>query len=358
MDTTAIHIHFNEQGICNYCTNFVEKKRDIVTEPHGRKAQRRESLIRKIKESGEGKEYDCIVGISGGVDSSWTLVQVRKLGLRPLAVHMDNGWNSELAQNNIHSLIESLNVDLYTHVIDWEEYRNMMNAFFDADVVDVELLYDNAMRALNWRMAKKYGIKYILSGVNTSTEGMGIPVDWNWYKTDAKNIKYLSRIFSNQKIVTFPLLSTVEYMFCLLRGIKWLPFLDYIDYVKDDAVEYLVKHHGYKPYAYKHYESVFTRFYQAYILPKKFNIDKRKMHLSSLIMSGQMSRKNAIKLLDESPYPSVEMESDDIDYFLKKMGWNNGDLDLYITRPRIEHDRYPSEKYLGLLLRIVKKIVS
>ena len=175
MDTDAVDIIFDEQGTCNYCSEFLERSKHILGQNSVNKEEKLKQIVAKVKANGKGKPYDCIVGVSGGVDSSWTLVEVKRLGLRPLAVHMDNGWNSELAQNNISNLLITLDVDLYTHVIDWDEYRELMQAFFDADVIDVELLYDNATLGVNYQQANKYGLKYILAGTNNATEGMQIP---------------------------------------------------------------------------------------------------------------------------------------------------------------------------------------
>lgn len=184
MDTTAADITFDKKGVCNHCKEFLERSSHIIHENLDTKEARLQELIERVKASGIGKPYDCIVGVSGGVDSSWTLVEVKRLGLRPLAVHMDNGWNSELAQNNIANLVRGLDVDLYTYVIDWNEYRELMQAFFDADVIDVELLYDNTMLAVNYQQAANYGLKYILAGSNQATEGMRMPPGWNWFKYD------------------------------------------------------------------------------------------------------------------------------------------------------------------------------
>jgi hypothetical protein len=244
--------------------------------------------------------------LSGGVDSSWVLVQAVKYGLRPLAVHLDNGWNSELAQNNIYKLVSILGVDFYTHVIDWDEYRNMMEAFFQSDVIDVELLYDNAMLAVNYQQANKYKIRYILSGTNQSTEGMRIPESWNWYKYDKAGIKNIVKNFTKIKTKTFPFFSTFDFLiYNYFKQIKWVPFLDLFIYNKNNALLHLEDNYGYKRYPYKHYESIFTRFYQGYILPKKFGIDKRKLHLSTLIMTNQLSRDQALSLLNNIPYEST-----------------------------------------------------
>ena len=294
MDTTAKDIFFDKNGYCNYCNVFL--KRLDSFNGSSSKQDDLNNLIDEIKQSGKNQQYDCIVGVSGGADSSYTLHLVKELGLKPLAVHMDNGWNSELAVNNIKNLVEKLKVDLYTHVIDWEEYKALMQAFFDADVIDIEILYDNAMLAVNYALAKKYGVKHILSGSNTVTEGMKMPSNWNWSKTDKSNIVNIGKI-NGVKIKTFPIIGTFERMYYKeIKKIQWIPFLDFFEYHKEKAMDYLVVHYDYKKYPYKHYESVFTRFYQGYILPEKFNVDKRKLHLSTLICSKQIQRKDTINI--------------------------------------------------------------
>lgn len=345
MDTTATEITFDDNGICNFCTEFLERSSHIIHEDRLSKNIRLEGFIESVKRAGKGKNYDCIVGVSGGVDSSWTLAEVKRLGLRPLAVHMDNGWNSELAQNNIANLVRSLEVDLYTHVIDWGEYRALMHAFFKADVVDIELLYDNAMLAVCYQQARKFGIKYILSGSNEATEGMRMPTGWNWYKRDVRNIKALAKRFGSVLIKTFPTHSTINYILDeFIRGIRWIPFLDYLPYNKFEALNLLERNYGYKRYPFKHYESIFTRLYQGYILPKKFGIDKRLLHLSTLVAAQQMSRSEALEGLTGIPYASQQDLENDIAYFMKKVGWNEAELVDYITRPKIPHNFYPNEK--------------
>eukprot|EP00611_Tribonema_gayanum_P027655 TRINITY_DN6905_c0_g1_i1.p1 TRINITY_DN6905_c0_g1~~TRINITY_DN6905_c0_g1_i1.p1 ORF type:complete len:379 (+),score=-15.16 TRINITY_DN6905_c0_g1_i1:1236-2372(+) len=363
MDTTASKIVFDERGICNYCQQVIDKVGHIMKMSETEKAEKLAAFIAKVKEDGKGKRYDCVIGVSGGIDSSWVLVKAVELGLRPLAVHMDNGWNSELAQNNIANLIRTLGVDLYTHVIDWEEYRSLMQSFFDADVVDVELLYDNAMFGVNYFQAKKYGVKYIIGGMNTATEGLRLPEGWYWSKFDGKNIRGIAKKFGNIKIKTFPIFTIYNYLFYeRVFKIKWYPFLDYFDYNKQETLSILQRDFGYKPYPYKHYESIFTRFYQGYILPQKFNIDKRKMHLSSLIMSKQMTRDEALRVMEHIPYPTERDLQDDIDYFLKKMGWTKEELENYIKRPAVDHLAYPSyERMIHTLSSIknfIKKIVK
>ena len=354
MDTSADDITF-ERGVCSYCTEFLSKSRHVLTRERDARKGELAAFVATVKARGKGKPYDCVIGVSGGVDSSWALVQAVKLGLRPLAVHMDNGWNSELAQNNIANLVRGLGVDLFTHVINWEEYRSLMQAFFDADVIDVELLYDNAMLAVNYSQAARNRVKFILSGSNTSTEGMRMPTRWNWYKFDKRNIRGLGKRFGGARLNTFPSIGTLGIVWArLLRGIQWIPFLDLFEYNKFAALEEMQRSYGYKPYPYKHYESIFTRFYQGYILPEKFGVDKRRLHLSTLIVSGQMTRDQALEGLRGIPYLSPDELEEDKDYFMKKMGWSRADLAAYIARPEKSHLDYPSERPFLDFLRAVK----
>ena len=358
MDETATDIEFDAEGVCNYCKGFLEKQKKHIALSEEERLRRLDELVRRVKESGKGKRYDCIVGLSGGVDSSWTLVQAVRLGLRPLAVHMDNGWNTELAQNNIANLVRQLGVDLYTHVIDWPEYRGLMEAFFAADVIDIEVLADNALIALNYQQAVKHGLKYILAGTNIATEGVDIPPTWNWQKADRRNIVAISRRFGGPRLRTFPSISTFGVMrYAALHRIMWISFLDYLNYRKYDALKVLGSEFGYKPYPYKHYENVFTRFYQGYLQPHKFGVDKRKPHLSSLIMSGEMTRDDALRQASGIAYPSAkDMEADRV-YFLKKMGWSEEKFEDYMRRPEKRHDDYPSEAaFYAKLLKLYRKL--
>jgi len=346
MDTTASDIVFDGKGICNYCTAF-KKKIDETQANVANLQARRDEFIAKIKADQQGKEYDCVIGVSGGVDSSYALYLAVTHGLRPLAVHLDNGWNSELASHNITNLVNHLGVDLYTHVIDWEENRDLQCSFFKANVVDIELLMDNAILALNYQQAAKYGLHYVLSGCNTATEGMVMPPGWNHFKFDARNIRQIHRRYGRVPIKTHPLLSTMDYVrYEFFNGIKWIYFLDYFPYNKFDALEILQKECGYKPYPYKHYESVFTRFYQGYILPRKFGYDKRRVHLSALIASGQMTRDEAIRMLDSPPYPDQKQEEQDRIFVLKKLRFPEDKFNRYMTAPEVPHQAYGSEKGL------------
>ena len=337
MDSTAADFEVSGSA-CNYCAPLLKEKQ-IATLQFGNI----ERLVERIKSDGKGKKYDCIVGVSGGVDSSYVLKVASEHNLRVLAVHMDNGWNSELAQNNIEVVIREFGFDFYSHVIDWIEYKNMMKSFFDADVIDIELLYDNAMYAVNYNLALKYNINWILNGINQATEGMRLPQDWTWFKFDSTNIRDIIKQNGNYKIKTFPMMSIWKALYCkYVKKIKFVPVLDYVPFSKSIALSYLTKI-GYKPYPYKHYESIFTRFYQGFLLPEKFGVDKRRVHLSTLVVSGEMERSDAEKLLTEIPYPSIKDLEVDKKYFLKKMGWSDSTLNDYLTREKVEHYEYKND---------------
>jgi len=340
MDTSAADIVFAEDGTCNFCTDFLTAAHWQPPSPGalGRLAER-------VRKAGKRSQYDCLIGVSGGVDSSWVLHQAVALGLRPLAVHMDNGWNSELAQNNIANLVRTLNVDLVTHVVDWEEYRDLMQQLLDADVVDVELLYDNAMLAVNYRTAARFGIRYILGGTNAATEGIRMPVGWNWFKWDKRQIKYFAKATSTGRLASFPAIGTLDYVWYRWgRKIDWLSLLDHMAYEKDVALRELQRLYQYKPYPYKHYESVFTRFYQGFLLPRKFGIDKRRVHLAALVTTGQLDRDIAMRMCDGIAYPDESSLEDDREYFVKKMRWTDADLETYLARPPRAHSEFPSEQ--------------
>lgn len=358
MDTSAEDITFDENGVCNYCTEFVARL-DRPHNPELAQFRTMENFLAEVKRSARGKEYHCILGVSGGVDSSYALLLAVQLGLKPLAVHLDNGWNSELASHNIGNLVSKLGVDLYTHVIDWEENRDLQRSFFSANVIDIELLMDNAMLAVNYQQAARYGLKYILSGTNTATEGLRMPAAWNHNKYDVRNIRAIQKRFGTHKIKTHPLFSTMDRIwYGSVRGIRWVRFLDFTKYVKSEALEALQREVGYKPYPYKHYESVFTRFYQAVILPCKFGYDKRRVHLSALVVTGQLARCDALELLTHSPYPDPEQEAQDLRFVKKKLGFTDEEFEAYLRAPVVGHEAFPSEKKLWDRLDAVRRLLA
>jgi N-acetyl sugar amidotransferase len=328
-------ITFDGKGVCSYCQAYDKQKDHQVAKTDLSK------VIAEIKAAGNGKKYDCVVGISGGADSSYLLARAVELGLRPIAMHYDNGWNSELANHNIENLLTKLNVSLNTYVNDWEEFRDIQLSFLKAGVVDIELVTDQAILAALYKAAKKYKVSYIITGHNFSTESI-LPRHWYHWKTDVLNIKAIHRRFGDVKMKTYPTLSFMRQL--LNDKYKWVrmvSLLNYLDYDKDSAKEYLNKNYGWRDYGGKHFESIFTRFYQGYILPTKFGIDKRTAHLSSLINSRQMSREDALKVLVKPPYPLEHLE-EDRRFVIKKLGLSDEQFREIMSQPVKSHTDYPS----------------
>jgi len=357
MDESSRVIYFDQFGNCNYCESFFNFG-NLKNDGTRKNSAELTDVIRRIKFKGRERRYDCIVGVSGGVDSAYLLLKAVDLGLRPLVVHMDNNWNSELAQNNISQLVRRLDLDMETYVIRWPEYRALMQSFLDADVIDIELLYDNAVMGVTNRMARKHGIQVILNGTNRSTEGMPMPRAWNWYKSDARNIRAIAKEHGVKEFQSFPFSSTLD---IFKRKYVWrievVPLLDLLGYNKDNALDLLVTNYGFKPYPYKHYESIFTRFYQGFLLPTKFGVDKRRQHLSNLIVTGQIDRERALSELNLDPYVTPMELFRDKRFFLKKMGWSNADLDEYLARQERSHGDFPNErKYLDFAIRLRNSI--
>ena len=359
MDTTAEGITFDDLDVCNFCKDY-ENKMDYLKALRERNRLNISELVESIKRDGSKAQYDCIVGVSGGVDSSWVLVKAVELGLRPLAVHLDNGWNSELAQKNIENLVTKLGIDLYTKFLDWKEFRDLQESFFQADVLDIEILTDNFLVELNFKQARKYNCKYILSGSNTATEG--IPMPANWAASSKYNESAIKNIWEQKgkgyKLKSISILSLHQYYWNVhFRGVSWIRFLDYLNYEKANALNHLQNEYGYVPYIYKHYESVFTRLYQGIILPQKFNVDKRKNHLSALIMSGEITREQAMLQLREIPFESESAMQTDQDFFLKKFRWSRSQFEQYLRRPEIALETYGNDIDLLKHLRPIKKVL-
>ncbi|MCX7978813.1 MAG: N-acetyl sugar amidotransferase [Bdellovibrionaceae bacterium] len=352
MDSTDPDIIFLADGTCSHCEDFEKRWSALKL-----KKLNLEELFQSIRNSGRGKEYDCVLGLSGGVDSSYVAYLAHQAGLRPLCVHLDNGWNSELAVANINSLVKKCGFDLYTHVLDWDEFRDLQRSFFFAHVVDLELLTDHAIFGIILRLARKHKIRHILSGANLATEAV-MPRSWVHRKQDAKNIVAIHKRFGTLPLRTFPLVSTAEHVFTMYGlGFQVHKPLNCIDYNKHKAKAILQSEFGWRDYGGKHYESLFTKFYQAHILPTKFGIDKRKAHLSSLILSGQLSREEALRELASPLYPPQELAAD-TDYVCKKLGFNQDWLSYYLSAPRVEHESYGSDKFIYEFLRFGKSLAS
>ncbi|MFN3916648.1 MAG: N-acetyl sugar amidotransferase [Flavobacteriales bacterium] len=342
-------ISFNHQGVCNYCSE-AEKSLSERGKLEDRVKQL-DTIIAQIKESGKSKKYDCIIGCSGGIDSTFLAYKAKELGLKPLVVHYDNGWNSETSVQNIQGIIKKLGIDLYTHVNDWEEFKDIQGAFFKANVLDIELITDQAILCILLRMAKKHKIKYLITGHNVESESI-LPENWYHLKIDSRNIWGIHQKFGTVRMRTYPIMFFNErYRIDKYTPVKTIHLLNYLHYNKKEARALLEDKLGWKDYGGKHFESIFTRFYQGYILPKKFNIDKRKAHLSSLIISNQITRQEALEELQRPPY-SKELMEEDKNYVIKKLGFTAEEFDEYISTPPIPHTAYKS--YINLHYKVLK----
>lgn len=343
MDTSDPDIVFDDNGVCNRCKK-AEELLNLVpySLPKEEKRKELEKLVEKIKEKGKGKEYDCIIGVSGGVDSTFTAYTVANLGLRPLAVHLDNGWDSELAVKNIENAVKKLNIDLSTYVIDWEEFKDLQMSFLKASTPDSEIPTDHAIVASMFKAAEKEGVKYILTGTNLSTESI-FPPAWSYGSYDWKYINSVQKIFGTRKLESFPYITLINlFLDMKIRRINRISVLNYIEYVKKDAIKIIENELNWKNYGGKHYESIYTRFFQGYILPVKFGYDKRKSHLSSLIVSNQITRAEALAELKKNPYPNKELLEEDMNYFINKFGIDEKEFQRIMDLPPKKFFDYPS----------------
>jgi len=354
MDTTDPDISFDEAGICSHCRRYEATIRsDGYREKREPEALSR--LVAEIRRAGQGRRYDSIIGVSGGVDSTYTAHLTKKLGLRPLAVHLDNGWNSELAVGNIEKTLKTLGIDLYTHVLDWESFRDLQLAFLKASTPDAEIPTDHAILAVLYAAAVREGVRYILLGDNTATEGGGVAA-WSQGHGDWRYIKGIHRRFGTVGLRSFPHYGPGHFFYySLLRGVRVIPILDYVDYDKEGALKILKDELCWKQYEAKHYESIYTRFYQGYLLPVKFGFDKRRLHLSSLIWSGQLSRGAALAELAREHYPRTLQEEDKL-FVMKKLELSGEEFAAIMNTPPKTFWDYPS--YKGLRIFKVKKLMK
>lgn len=349
MDSSDPLITFDEAGNCNHCNTYLEQLPNIILKgEEGRVALNK--MLEKAKLAGKGKKYDVIMGVSGGMDSSYVAYCTKNFGLRILAVHLDNGWNSELSVKNIENCIKYADADLYTHVIDWEEFKSLQVAYMKAGVVDIEALTDHAIRSIIYKLTDKYKIEYNLSGSNFSTEGI-LPQAWVYNKLDFKNIRCISQMFGAKNIKTFPGMPLSKYIYYrAFARIKPIDVLNMIDYKVNEAIFDMEQKMEWKYYGGKHHESIFTKFYQGYILPQKFGIDKRTAHYSTLICSGNMTRDEALFKLEQDIYKPNEL-ADDMEYVLKKLGLTETVFKKIMQEPVKSHLHYPNNNSLFQFLK-------
>tara|TARA_X000000368_G_scaffold69703_1_gene50467 strand:+ start:1488 stop:2624 length:1137 start_codon:yes stop_codon:yes gene_type:complete len=345
MDTSDSQISFDENGVCDHCQTFYKK---ILPNWDTSKIGEEKliKIIDKIKQEGKNKDFDCIMGMSGGIDSSYLLyIMKEKYNLRPLVFHVDAGWNSQIAVNNIERLVDSLGLDLYTEVIDWEEIKDLQLSFFKSGVSHIDTPQDHAFFATMYNFASKHKIKYILTGANYSTECIRNPLEWMYFQSDSIQLKDIHKNFGNRPLKNYPITNILWHKIYLpyIRGIKVVKPLDYIPYHKDKAMQLLEDKFGYQKYPQKHFESRFTRFYESYWLPKRFGYDTRKVQYSSLILTQQMTRDEALKKLKSLPYDEESIKND-FEYVANKLSISTEELQSYMDMPKKTYKDYKSQE--------------
>lgn len=350
MDTTDSAIVFDDRGVCDHCNTFYD-----TIQPNwdtGEKGARElERMVETIKAAGKGKDFDCIIGMSGGIDSSYLVYAAKeKLGLRPLVFHVDAGWNSQIATNNIERLVDGLGLDLFTEVIDWEVMKDLQRAFFRSGVPHIDTPQDHAFFATMYQFATKHRVRHILTGANLSTECIRNPLEWMYYQSDSRQIRDIHRQFGERPLKNFPLTSILWHKVWLpyMRGIKVLRPLNHMPYIKREARQLLVDRFGWQPYAQKHFESRFTRFYESYWLPERFGYDVRKVQFSSLIVTGQMTREEALDELVTQSY-DAETISQEIEFVANKLEMSVGELNACMTMPKKTFRDYKNQQEIYML---------
>lgn len=343
MDTSDSKIKFDSKGVCDHCNTYYD---DILPKwnPNGLDSSELSSLASKIKREAKGKDFDCLMGMSGGIDSSYLLyLAVEKMGLRPLVFHVDAGWNSQEAVNNIQRMVDGLGLDLYTEVINWEEMKDLQLAFFKSGVSHVDTPQDHAFFATMYKFASKHGIKNILTGGNYATECTRNPLEWMYYQSDARQLKDIHNRFGQRPLKTYPVTNIIWHKIYLpyIKGIKLTRPLDYMKYNKEEATKLLEDKFGYQRYPQKHFESRFTRFYEGYWLPRKFGYDTRKVQFSSLILTEQMTREDALKELEQDAMTD-EQVLQEFEYIANKLDIPATELQSYFNAPNKTYKDYKS----------------
>ena len=340
MDTTDPDISFDAAGVCNHCSGWFKRAR-IYSLPIEDRTRQLHALVEEIKRRGHRRDYDCIIGVSGGVDSSYLAIKVKELGLRPLAIHVDNGWNSDKAVGNIKRILDPLHIDLSTLVLNWKEFRELQLAFLRASTPDSEIPSDHAIVAAFYQASARYHVNYCINGVNFRTEGIHVR-EWSQGHLDSRYVRSVYRQFTHKRLQHFPLISVPRLVLSIvLHRPRWVFLLDYLDYDKTAAKRLLAESYGWQDYGGKHYESVYTRFYQGWILPHKFGYDKRRMHLSTLVCSGQMTRAAALEEIASPAYPPDWVEPDTV-FVAKKLGITREEFAAIMAAPKRRYSDFPN----------------
>ena len=358
MDTTAEEITFDQNRVCNFCRMFDTEIKPKWIPNNGGKDKLKE-ILNTVKEAGRNREHDCIIGLSGGTDSSYvTYLAKKEWKLRPLVFHVDAGWNTEVATKNIENLVKKLDIDLFTYVVDWEEMRDLQLAFLKSGVVSQDIPQDHVFCATLYKYISQYNIKYVLTGYNYATESV-LPSSWAYNSFDRTHLKGIHELFGTNDLKTFPTISFFQrYLYYpFIKGVKIIRPLNYITYTKSEALKTLGREVGWRDYKTKHGESTFTKFFQTYFLPKRFGYDKRRAHFSSLILSGQITRKSALKELKNPPYGERETEELKI-YVAKKLRIGVQELENFIKLPKKTYRDFPNEAYLLNLLKFIDRLVG
>jgi N-acetyl sugar amidotransferase len=350
-------VAFDEQGVSNYYHTYFDQVDKVVFKgDEGKK--RVDDMVRTLKQNQKGK-YDSIIGLSGGVDSTYMVYKAKEWGLNPLVVHFDYGWNLELAVQNIEQTLKHAGFELYTYVMNWEDFKHLQRAYFKAGVLDLDVPADHLIFAALNMVAKKFNIKYVLKGYNFQSEAI-LPRTWNYNrKFDLKNMTDINRQFGEKKLKDLPKLGLWQQIYYdRIYNLKSFSPLNLFDYRKEEAKKELIQKIGWVDYGGKHFENVFTRFYQGYILPTRFQIDKRKAHLSTLICSNQASKEDALRELEKPPYDLKIME-DDYNYVSKKLGFTPEEFDQCLRGPIRQHTDFAEEvklqKFLSRIAKLVKR---
>lgn len=343
MDTSGSEIEFDEDGVCSHCHDYDRRvAAEVFPGPEGQ--QKLAAVVAQIKREGRGKRYDCILGLSGGVDSTYVAYLTKKLGLRPLAVHLDNGWNSEIAVRNIENVVRILELDLYTKVLNWDEFRRLQVAFLRASTPDSEIPTDHAIVSTLYQTAAEHKVRWIMDGSNVVTEIM-VPATWSHGHSDWGYIKHLNDTFGGSSLKTYPHYTYWHnvYWYRHVKKIQRFPVLNHIEFNKMEAMEVLKRELDWVPYGAKHYESIYTRFYQGHILPTKFGFDKRRSHLSCLVKDNRITRDQALAELQQ-PALDEEQLREDRAFAIKKLGLTEAEFEDIMSLPRKTFWDYPSDE--------------